>query len=64
MTTENTQQTSLFTFPVLLILTAILCLVTYQVFGLNTAIGVSTATAALTWCCMRRKPSQPVSESN
>ncbi|MCA9068314.1 MAG: hypothetical protein KDA84_05295 [Planctomycetaceae bacterium] len=64
MTTEHPQQTPLFNFPVLLILTAILCLVTYQVFGLNTAVGVSTATAALTWCSLRRKSTKPVSESN
>lgn len=64
MTTENTQPTSLFNFPVLFILTAILCLVTYQTFGLNTAIGVSTATAALTWCSLRRKPNESASENN
>lgn len=64
MTHETIKPPQMFNFPILLILTAILCLVTYQVFGLNTAIGVSTATAALTWCSVRRKPSKPASENN
>lgn len=65
MKADNREQNSSFNFPVLLILTAILCLVSYQAFNLNTALGVATASTALTYCVWRRRDREtPASEAN
>ncbi len=53
---KSEKQSASFHFPVLLTLTSLVCLISYQVFGFNTAIGVATATTALALCTLGRKP--------
>ncbi len=56
MKSDAESRSPLFNFPVLLALTAIVCMVVYQVFGLNTAAGVAFCSILFTWCALRRKP--------
>jgi hypothetical protein len=64
MTTDTRQQASVFNFPVMMILTTIVCLVCYQALGFNTAIGVATASTVLAWFCLKRKDREPASDAN
>jgi hypothetical protein len=56
MKSESDNLSPIFNFPVLLILTSILCLASYHVFGLNTTIGVATGSTALAFFSLNRKP--------
>jgi hypothetical protein len=47
MKSHDDHTSPLFNFPVLLILTTIMCLASYSAFGLNTAIGVATGSTVL-----------------
>jgi hypothetical protein len=53
MTSHDDNRFSIFNFPVLMILTSILCLVSYSVFGLNTAIGVATGSTVLAFFALK-----------
>ena len=64
MSSETESRSPIFNYPVLLTLTAILCLVSYQVFGLNTAIGVATSSAVLAHFSQKRKSKAPSTETN
>jgi hypothetical protein len=64
MKSDNENRSSVFNFPILLTLTVILCLVSYQVFGLNTAIGVATGSAVLALFAVKRKTKNPAGEWN
>jgi len=63
MTTDTNEQASVFNFPVMMILTTIVCLVCYQALGFNTALGVATASTALAWCALKRKDQEPASDA-
>ena len=64
MTTDTKEPASAFNFPVMMILTSIVCLVCYQALGFNTALGVATGTTILAWCVMRRQDKEPASDPN
>jgi hypothetical protein len=53
--TDNENRSPVLNYPVLLTLTVLLCLVSYQAFGLNTAIGVATGSSILSLFSVKRK---------
>ncbi len=59
MNSDRENSSAVLHFPLLLTFTATLCLVSYQVQGLNTAIGVATATIVLAFFAVKRKPKNP-----
>lgn len=59
MKSNADHRSPIFNFPVLLVLTSILCLASYSVFGLNTALGVATGSTALTYFALSRNSKSP-----
>ena len=62
MKSDAENRSPIFNFPMLLILTTILCLASYHVFGLNTAIGVATGSTVLAFFTSNRKSKSPAAE--
>jgi hypothetical protein len=62
MSTENEDRTPAFNFPILMSLTALACLVSFQACGVNTAIGVATGTALLGLFIVKRNSKSTAAE--
>ena len=54
MPSDTDNRSPVFNFPMLLVLTSVLCLASYHVFGLNTALGVATCSTVLAFVTLNR----------
>jgi hypothetical protein len=59
MKSDAGHRSPVFNFPVLMILTSILCLGCYGALGVNTAVGLATGSAVLAFFTLNRSHNSP-----